>query len=1478
MLTLKTHTWYLLQLIVLILNIQKNYANDVYSTSYDHYAYFKNLNTEDGLSSDIIYDIIQDSTGIMWFATDNGLTSFDGSRFNIYRHNPEDSLSLSDNTVTSLTIDIDNNLWVGTSIGLNIFDRKNNSFIRYYSEKGNDNSIANNFIKALYADKEGYLWIEAAGGVLSRLDIKENVYNHLMHMSGSHEGPFHFHHIFEDSGNNLWIGGKTLDVHQLVNKDIERLEGPYRSTDKIAFFEGGCFFETKELGVVYGSNLGRLAILNPVTKQFNTVLNLEMDPTCAVCDDNDHAWIGGNPLGIYRIDFQNKNIIKYQHNELNENSLISSNIYSIYKDRDHNIWIGTNKGVSLYSFKLNLIRQYKSYPNIESSLTSNDITAVMQDRDGLVWAGTKRNGVDTFSLDMEKAGNLTYKLLRSDLDRNTFEREKYVLKQYFIHETIEATEKQDKDFFNQYSLYRNTSLKFKPYNEDAVSALYQDKNGIIYIGLWGHVGFNTYDKKNKLFKRYALWSKRPDIDYPSLFTGNLFGANWYTGFLEDNKSRLWCTTWEAVGLNLFDREKGMFSPKHYMPGNYPRVTAESFSYDSKRNRMWLGGGFYGYYDFNEKQYYRYIELLPEDYPNRDILNGYFEYSKAKQAPLPVNFKCGQIIYDQENTVWILANDGITKHTVSPEKIEIVHRTGELNYANSIALSIDRKYLWINRKNGIERLSVSDNKVIRIPEIYNHIQSEMKAIYSDHKGRLWIGANNGIYIYNMEKGISRIDLDDKGEGRGKQDLLVSAITGDKFGRIFVGCAKGLYILKEDKIEIVYPFSASDTKGLPGFVIKHIEVDNEKQELWLSTNQGLAHIDLLPERVTVYQHDPLNKDGILGNNVFSTGKDGSGNIWVSTLDEIFYGFCLFDRDKNRFVNLSEPGDDELTSRLATCIIQDYKNNIWVGTEKGLNKLNIDTDKIKHYYHYAWDETGLSDDKINCLFPDQKGFIWVGTDKGLNKYIPDEDLFRQIHELTNLRVMGIQEDLYTNIWVSTNNGIYCLDKDDKILGCFYDFHGFSTNSFSEAICRLYNGDIAIGSENGLNIFNPKKLLEICKVNPVVFTNFMVRDSTFYADFNKAKRIELRHNQNYFSIDFSSVDYEFGKHLKYRFKLEDFDNDWSYVDANMLTAKYMNVPPGSYLFKAEVSDNFGRWTDGVNSILIIIQKPWYRQLWFILVSIVLILCSLYLIFKLRIKSLEKEKIVLKKKVDDRTRELMLANEKLTESEKHLQEMIHTKDLFFSIIAHDLKNPVTALDRTLYQICENHDHFSDNERKTMLLSVYGTTNHTVKLLKDLLLWSHIQKEMIVSTPKWLKLSETVNSVIELVQLTAEKKGIHISNEVDPGLSVYIDEYILTTILRNLISNAIHYSFMNSIVKIVTTEKPGHIDVSVVDYGTGIKDKDISGLFRHDVKIRRKGTENEIGSGLGLIITRELIEKINEQIRVKSELGKGSVFTFTIRK
>ncbi len=243
---------------------------------------------------------------------------------------------------------------------------------------------------------------------------------------------------------------------------------------------------------------------------------------------------------------------------------------------------------------------------------------------------------------------------------------------------------------------------------------------------------------------------------------------------------------------------------------------------------------------------------------------------------------------------------------------------------------------------------------------------------------------------------------------------------------------------------------------------------------------------------------------------------------------------------------------------------------------------------------------------------------------------------------------------------------------------------------------------------------------------------------------------------------------------------------------------------------------------------------------------------------------------------ELIKAKEISEENAKKLHQLNDDKDRFITIISHDLKSPFNALLGFLSLLTNNLHKYEISKIERQLNIISTSANNVYKLLEEILLWAQSQSGKLPYNPLYLSFSEICDEVLSELKLFADNKNIQINKFVPNNLSVYADLYMLKTILRNIISNAVKFTGKNGNVIIETEPGKYFVTVKVIDSGTGIAPERLQNLFNYSQIMSDKGTENETGTGLGILICKEFINKHGGKLWVESEVGKGSKFNFTL--
>ena len=268
-------------------------------------------------------------------------------------------------------------------------------------------------------------------------------------------------------------------------------------------------------------------------------------------------------------------------------------------------------------------------------------------------------------------------------------------------------------------------------------------------------------------------------------------------------------------------------------------------------------------------------------------------------------------------------------------------------------------------------------------------------------------------------------------------------------------------------------------------------------------------------------------------------------------------------------------------------------------------------------------------------------------------------------------------------------------------------------------------------------------------------------------------------------------------------------------------------------------------------------------------ITASLLLIFVLFILVRYFDKIKLNRLLEHK-------NHKIEQSENELRVLNAAKNKFFSILAHDLKNPFHTVMGYSYLLSNDYEQFTEEERRKFATDINHSSNNIFRLLENLLEWSKSQTGRLVFTPRDIEFKRILENSVGVLRSVANQKNIRIESDFDDDLILFADPQMIETVLRNLINNAIKFTPENGLIEITANRVDDQITICVKDTGTGISEEDAVNLFRIDSTVKRKGTNNEDGSGLGLVLCKEFVRKNNGNIWLNSTPGNGSSFFFTV--
>ncbi|PKP34175.1 MAG: hypothetical protein CVU00_07970 [Bacteroidetes bacterium HGW-Bacteroidetes-17] len=874
-----------------------------------------------------------------------------------------------------------------------------------------------------------------------------------------------------------------------------------------------------------------------------------------------------------------------------------------------------------------------------------------------------------------------------------------------------------------------------------------------------------------------------------------------------------------------------------------------------------------------------------------------------------------IYEDTQHNIWIGTDKGLNLYDKASNRFTSYETIPEDNHSiggNLITSIFEDSYqhLWIGVDGG--GLNLYDRETKNFTRWINQpgnpislSDNGVRKIFEDRSGILWIGATvlNKTNTNNANFGYFYHDLNNPNSLISNE---IRSILLDNNHLLWIGTQAGISIFDKKTGKYTHLLHNPNNPNSISSNIIRVVFQDKTGNIWIGTRDaGISKYDPQTKIFKHYRKNNLSNDGLSNNNIRAIFEDINGMIWIGTVSG---GLNRLDpkTDKFRCYNYEEGNSNSLNDNRVYSIIGNKNGELWIGTGNGVAKFDPKKEIFDRYIPDPTNENSLSHHLIMGVTEDHSGNIWVGTyGGGLNKIEPLSRKITRFNEpdgLVNNVVYGIIEDNEYNLWMSTNRGLSKLDPRNKQFTNFGVEDGLQEGEFnSGAYYKSIDGDIYFGGINGVNVFKPENLIQKKYIPPVLISDFQLFNKSI-SPFDSINgkpilqksiiitdTIKLTHRENIFSFSFTALDYTYTENNQYAYILENFEKEWNRLGTRR-HATYTNLPAGEYTFKVIGSSSNGIWNEEGRSIKIIIIPPWWKTKIFYILFFTTILLLIIIIFRIRISQLKKDKLKLEKYVEERTNEIHQKNIILEENQSILQaqknkiqenivalkESNATKDKFFSIIAHDLKNPFNSILGFADILNTEYDVFDDLQRKRMINEIDKTSKSTFDLLENLLTWSRSQSGKIAINKEYIKIKELIISCINPYLPNAKAKNISIIEDIDDNISFYADKYTFSNIIGNLVNNAIKFTHVGGEIKISITETNTHQQLIVEDNGVGIGQDDIDKLFRIDESHSTPGTNNEQGTGLGLLLCKEFIEMNNGNISVESGIGKGSRFTISL--
>ncbi|WP_148270452.1 hybrid sensor histidine kinase/response regulator transcription factor [Haliscomenobacter hydrossis] len=1013
--------------------------------------------------------------------------------------------------------------------------------------------------------------------------------------------------------------------------------------------------------------------------------------------------------------------------------------------------------------------------------------------------------------------------------------------------------------FDGYNLKVFTNDTYDPHSlsSNSILKLFEDHKGRIWI-VTDNEGLNVYDKKTGRFQRIQYRSNDPLS----------LSSNQIRCIAEDAAGNILVAA-DAADLNVIGLADDFFEKN--TPPKIRRLTlphnlnVTGIAKDSQ-GRVWMGG--------DDRRIY---QLDPQTFQLRKAIEGYsfevacpnsdgtlwasdqnhspFHWDGKRAAPLFENLS--QVLDLQvapDGKLWLIKGNrlyGLDLRQWKPGK--------PLKWHEEPFFSLLKTPLnTLIQEQKIDRFQ---SKVLALD-----LNAPLTSLAIDRSGMVLVGTHDyGVYKFNPDQHKFR---------QYAEGISIRRIIPAPDGSVYLDSYRKLwYQLRGNALKV-------NGLGAISSQVSNVLI-TRSAEHWALTNTDLVRFRAggTPTHIPITAAVFAEKQPIL--------EDQQGNVWLAGLEG---ALARVDPRTNQveMYNFADPARPMQHHSLSIALYEGSDGLIWIGTLEGFVK--ADFSKTKPHFHWYRNKpnernslsynyvTGFLDDPL-----DPQRYLWICTRVGLNRLDKKTGDFLHLSTadgLPNNVVYGLLADAQGNLWGSTNRGIFCLsqhiplkDKSQKpqfTIRSFSTADGLQHQEFNTgALAKFPNGELAFGGVNGFNVFDPKSMLGRDYQPRIFITNIsvnnhpvMVGDDTgvLHTSIETTERITLNHLQDILSLEYAALDYTGSMFNKYRYQLVGADPDWIEAGTRR-SATYLHLPPGSYTFRVQGSNSRGIWSPHVAKLNIKILPPWWRSRWAYLGYLLLLTVAGRALFHFY---LNREK--LKAQLAYETREAT-----------RIKELDTAKTRLYTNITHEFRTPLTVIlgmaQQTLEKPSENLAFKQEMILRNgqQLLQLVNEMLDLSRLESGKMALRFIQGDVIAFLRYMV---ESFHSLAE-----SQQKQLHFLSTLQELDCVY-DPEKLRQIVSNLLSNALKFTpesgnIYLSIDRSFQNEKP-FLQITVKDTGIGIPEQQLPHIFDRFYQVDDSPTRQGEGAGIGLALTKELVNLLQGEIRVKSPVtgsNKGAEFT-----
>lgn len=834
---------------------------------------------------------------------------------------------------------------------------------------------------------------------------------------------------------------------------------------------------------------------------------------------------------------------------------------------------------------------------------------------------------------------------------------------------------------------------------------------------------------------------------------------------------------------------------------------------------------------------------------------------------------------------------------------------------SMALDRKRNCIWMGTESSLLKYDLSGHTFEYKSSLPDNL---FRGILVDRQGKLWLGTDNGLYIYDVETDVQEHYVHSSLDARSLSNNVIWGIYEDSDGDIWIGTDCGISLYRHKRYFHVQRWEKM-VRTEEGNRITALCRDS-RGYFWLGGTNGLVRYDMDSGTSEWYRMN-VGRHTVSHNRIRHLYEDSDRNLWVATDD----GVNLFDYERNTFDRFTIM-DSTCTRSADKCysVFEDSLKRLWISAYRG-GVFVVDKHKLlarkggvclaEQNYYASAGKFGLLSSRVHQAIPDKEGNVWVSSGiDGLNKitaegveyFAPSQSEKRlstldiadiacdsegyvwvagigtldRIDPRLNA-VLSVKDDLLegksiqsiiekgNNLWLILSDGILVIDKHTYNVHYLRLEEARYSCAFLDPVTQL----IWVGGIDQVLHFSPDSLLRPASVSrAVVLASISVNDKNVQTgvayDGNVilkqapayTREVVLEPWQNNVSVEFVDASLSEGTEPRYRYRLVHADKDWRLLEADANRISYSNLRPGNYTLQIQQTDGNERTTEyPVYELSVNVLYPWYACIWAKLIYVLLAVGLLFWIANyIRVRNrLRIEHIEKEKAVE-------LSNLKMD---------------FLTDMSHELKTPLSLILEPVNRLMATTKNM---QTKAMLQTVHKNATRLSMLVHQIINFRDMGPERVELALSQLEVVEFVKSIISIYREHAEAKGIAVELITDlRELYMEVDPLKLESIINNLLSNALKFTLTGGKISVKLEERDEGEELSVLrlevaDTGVGIGKEDLPHVFDRFYQSRHHQEMNREGTGIGLSMVRNYVVQHGGEIHVVSEVGVGTTFIVSL--